>query len=104
MAHLRLCNLDCGSTSASLTTPDMLRPPAVRLLSLRLRGKCKCSSGAEHFWVCTAQVFSDSPEALQLRLRQHLGQFDYARHVRVDMSLRGETVLVETAERRSGDM
>ena len=50
MAHLRLCNLVCGSTSASLITPDMSLPPRVRLLLLRLRGKCKCSAGAEHFW------------------------------------------------------
>ena len=50
MAHLRLCNLVCGSTSASLITPDMSLPLLVRLLLSRLRGKCKCSAGAEHFW------------------------------------------------------
>ena len=48
MAHLRLCNLDCGSISASLITPDMsLRRGPVRKLSSRLRGKGKCSAGAD---------------------------------------------------------
>ena len=48
MAHLRLCNLVCGSTSASLITPDMSSPRRpVRLLLSRLRSKCKCSAGAD---------------------------------------------------------
>ena len=60
-------------------------------------------AGDEHFWGMHSPVFSDSPEPLQLRLRQHLGQFDYARHVRRE-DIPDETALVETAERRSGDM
>ena len=47
MAHLRLCKLVCGSTSASLITPDMSRPKLVRLLLSRLRGKCKRSAGPD---------------------------------------------------------
>ena len=50
MAHLRLCNLDCGSISASLITPDMLPLNPVRSLLSRLRDKRTCSSGDEHFW------------------------------------------------------
>ena len=73
MAHLRLCTLVCGSTSASLITPDMASPKLpVRQVPLRLpgdggmTGQKKCSAGAEHFWECDVD---GSPEALQLGLR-----------------------------------
>ena len=42
-----------------------------------------------------------SPEALQLGLRQHLSQFDHARHVFAVTS--GQVVAVEAAERRRDD-
>ena len=35
-----------------------------------------------------------SPEALQLGLRQHLSQFDHARHV---VTVSGQVVFIETA-------
>ena len=55
MAHLRLCNLVCGSISASLITPDMsLIKVPVRLLLSRLRGKCSVQRGLNTSVVCRA--------------------------------------------------
>ena len=102
MAHLRLCNLDCGSISASLITPDMSLPALVRLLSSRLRGKCKCSAGAD-----TLGREASVPDTLQSGadrdvLRESLGRLGanaLARQIpRFDLV---SLVLAESLEERS---
>ena len=93
LQRVSLTPLPAAAMSACFAAASM--PLFCRLWATHRR---KCQRGLNTSGVCTA-----SPEALQLALRQHLGQFDYARHVRREVRP-GKRILVETTERRRGDM